>query len=48
MTMFKLGRRQFLAGAGSLATLALAGCATSGQTRIADATPKVPAHVLAM
>lgn len=31
MTTFTLGRRQFMVGAASLSTLALAGCATSGQ-----------------
>ncbi|MFY8031758.1 MAG: L,D-transpeptidase, partial [Devosia sp.] len=49
MTHLALGRRQFLAGAGSLATLFLAGCATSGSSRLAeDATLAVPPDVLAM
>lgn len=49
MTHLSLGRRQFLAGAGSLATLFLAGCATSGSSRLAeDATQAVPPDVLAM
>jgi len=49
MTALTLGRRQFLAGVGSLATLFLAGCATSGSSRfVADATPTVPPDVLAM
>jgi lipoprotein-anchoring transpeptidase ErfK/SrfK len=49
MTDFLIGRRQLLAGAASLAALSLAGCATSGQTRIAEAeTPRVPPDVLAM
>lgn len=49
MTSLILGRRQFLGGAGSLATLFLAGCATSGTTRLtAEAKPIVPPDVLAM
>lgn len=44
-----LGRRQFLAGGASLATLLLAGCASSGSMKIVDDDPKrVPADVLAM
>jgi lipoprotein-anchoring transpeptidase ErfK/SrfK len=44
-----IGRRQLLVGAGSLATLFLAGCATSGRSRVvADATLRVPPDVLAM
>ena len=49
MTAIVLGRRQFLAGAASLSSLLLAGCATSGGTRLtADAKPTVPPDVLAM
>jgi lipoprotein-anchoring transpeptidase ErfK/SrfK len=49
MTTLSIGRRQFLGGAGSLATLLLASCATSGTTRPAiDARPTAPPDVLAM
>jgi len=49
MTAITLGRRQFLAGAASLSSLLLAGCATSGNTRLADdPTAAVPPDVLAM
>jgi len=48
MSEFRIGRRFFLAGAGSLASLALAGCATSGTSRVQVATPVVPPEVLAM
>lgn len=49
MTSIRLGRRQFLAGAASLSTLLVAGCATSGTTRlVADDVPRVPPDVLAM
>jgi lipoprotein-anchoring transpeptidase ErfK/SrfK len=49
MTTLSLGRRQFLGGSASLATLFLAGCATSGSSRFAaNATPTVPPDVLAM
>ncbi len=49
MTAIILGRRQFLAGAASLTSLLLAGCATSGTTRLVDdPTAAVPADVLAM
>ncbi|MGN6486259.1 MAG: L,D-transpeptidase [Devosia sp.] len=49
MTDFLIGRRHLLAGAASLAALSLAGCASSGQTRIARAeTPSVPPDVAAM
>jgi lipoprotein-anchoring transpeptidase ErfK/SrfK len=50
MTSVDLGRRQFLAGAASLASLLLAGCATSSDSsrRLADAAPAVPPEVLAM
>jgi len=48
MTEPIIRRRQLLAGAASLAALSLAGCATSGQTRLADETTRVPPDVLAM
>jgi lipoprotein-anchoring transpeptidase ErfK/SrfK len=49
MTAITLGRRQFLAGAASLTSLLLAGCATSGSTRLVDdPTGAVPPDVLAM
>ena len=49
MTAIALGRRQFLAGAASLTSLLLAGCATSGNSRLtADGTPTVPPDVVAM
>jgi lipoprotein-anchoring transpeptidase ErfK/SrfK len=50
MTRIAPGRRQFMAGAASLATLLLAGCATSSGSsrRLADAVPVVPPEVLAM
>ncbi|RYE07545.1 MAG: L,D-transpeptidase [Hyphomicrobiales bacterium] len=48
MTASPLGRRQFLAGGASLATLLLAGCSTSGTTRIAEDTKGVPPDVVAM
>jgi len=48
MTDFLIGRRQLLGGAASLATLALAGCATSGPSTIAEETTRIPPDVLAM
>lgn len=49
MTTLPLGRRQFLAGASSLASLFLAGCATSGTSKIVDdPLAAVPADVQAM
>ena len=48
MTASPLRRRQFLAGGASLATLLLAGCSTSGTTRIAEDTKGVPPDVVAM
>jgi lipoprotein-anchoring transpeptidase ErfK/SrfK len=49
MTDFPIGRRQLLAGAASLAALSLAGCATSGQSSVAEAkTGRIPPDVLAM
>jgi lipoprotein-anchoring transpeptidase ErfK/SrfK len=48
MTDFLIGRRALLGGAASLAALSLAGCATSGQARIASETPRIPPDVLAM
>ena len=49
MTDFLIARRQLLAGAASLTALSLAGCATSGQTSLAeDETTRVPPDVLAM
>ena len=44
---FVLPRRQFLTGTASLLALGLAGCASSGNRRIADAEPVVPPDVLA-
>lgn len=48
MTDFRIGRRALLAGGASLAALSLAGCATSGQTTIAEETPRIPPDILAM
>ena len=48
MTDLIIGRRQLLAGAASLAALSLAGCATTGQTRVAEDTSRVPPDVVAM
>lgn len=49
MTDLTIGRRAFLGGAASLTALSLAGCATSGQTRIAANEPiRVPPEVAAM
>ncbi|RYE74391.1 MAG: L,D-transpeptidase [Myxococcales bacterium] len=48
MTDFLIGRRQLLGGAASLATLALAGCATSGPSTTAEETTRIPPDVLAM
>jgi lipoprotein-anchoring transpeptidase ErfK/SrfK len=42
-----LARRQFLFGAGSLAALSLAGCATSSP-RLENEAPRIPPEVLAM
>lgn len=42
-----LARRQFLLGAGSLAALSLAGCATSSR-RLENEAPRIPPEVLAM
>jgi lipoprotein-anchoring transpeptidase ErfK/SrfK len=47
MTELTLSRRGLMAGAASLLALGLAGCATSGTGRIADADPVVPPDVLA-
>ncbi len=47
MTEFLIGRRQLLAGAASLAALSLAGCATSGPTRLAEESRRIPDDVLA-
>lgn len=48
MTELMIGRRHLLAGAASLAALSLAGCSTTGQTRIADEATRVPPDVAAM
>ena len=45
MTELTLSRRGLMAGAASLLALGLAGCATSGNGRIADAEPVVPPEV---
>lgn len=45
MTELTLSRRGLMAGAASLLALGLAGCATSGNRRIADAEPVVPPEV---
>ncbi len=45
MTELTLSRRGLMAGAASLLALGLAGCATSGPRRIADAEPVVPPDV---
>jgi len=43
-----LGRRRFMFGASSLATLALAGCATTDPGSIAEAREPIPTDVLSM
>ena len=48
MTDFLIGRRALLGGAASLAALALAGCATSGPSTVAEETTRIPPDVLAM
>lgn len=48
MTELMIGRRQLLAGAASIAALSLAGCATTGQTRVAEEGSRVPPDVVAM
>lgn len=48
MTQFRIGRRQLLGGAASLAALSLAGCATSGPDTLASESTRIPPDVLAM
>lgn len=48
MTEFRIGRRQLLGGAASLAALSLAGCVTSGPSSVASETTRIPPDVLAM
>ncbi|MBN9317054.1 MAG: L,D-transpeptidase [Devosia sp.] len=48
MTDLVLGRRALLAGAASLAALALAGCAATGAPRLEAETARIPDDVLAM
>lgn len=49
MSINPINRRRLLSGAGALAALSLAGCATSGPSRVAQASPpRVPDDVLAM
>ncbi len=48
MTEFRIGRRQLLGGAASLAALSLAGCATSGPSSVASETTRIPPDILAM
>jgi lipoprotein-anchoring transpeptidase ErfK/SrfK len=52
MTTLSMGRRQVLAGAASLATLLLAGCASTGATTprrlAAEAAPRVPDDIRMM
>lgn len=48
MPDFLIGRRALLGGAASLAALALAGCATSGPSTVAEETTRIPPDVLAM
>ncbi len=44
-----IGRRQFLAGGAGLATLLLAGCSSTGSSRVLeDDSKKIPADVLSM
>lgn len=47
MTELMIGRRALLAGGASFAALALAGCATSGSSKLEAETQRVPADVLA-
>ena len=48
MTDFLIGRRALLGGGASFAALALAGCATSSPSTVADETTRIPPDVLAM